>query len=137
MDTRLDFRSASHPQTEVVNHSLGNLLCCLVGKVIKSWDLKLNQAEFAHNHAKNRSTGFRLFQVVYGVVPRCPLNLAPLPYQTRLHGDVAAFVNQLLETHRATIAHLKEATARYKNAADKNHRTVNFDVGDCVWAVLT
>ena len=41
--THLKFSSAYHPQmdgqTEVVNHSLGNLLRCLVGDNIKSWDL--------------------------------------------------------------------------------------------------
>ncbi|GKA13150.1 putative nucleotidyltransferase, ribonuclease H [Tanacetum coccineum] len=35
--------------------SLGNLLRCLVGDHVKAWDQKLCQAEFAHNHAVNRS----------------------------------------------------------------------------------
>lgn len=55
--TELHFSSAYHPQTdgqtEVVNRSLGNLLRCLVGENIKSWDTKLPQAEFAHNSAVN------------------------------------------------------------------------------------
>ena len=59
------FSSASHPQvngqTKVVNHFLGNLLQCLVGDHVKTWDQKLCQAEFAHNHVVNRSTGFSPF----------------------------------------------------------------------------
>ncbi|GJZ15241.1 putative nucleotidyltransferase, ribonuclease H [Tanacetum coccineum] len=67
VNTQLNFSSAYHPQTdgqtEVVNRSLGNLLRCLVGDHVKAWDQKLCQAEFAHNHAVNRSTGFSPFQV--------------------------------------------------------------------------
>lgn len=62
LGTTLDMSSAYHPQsdcqTEVVNRSLGNLLRGLVGDAIKSWDSKLPQSEFVHNHASNRSTGF-------------------------------------------------------------------------------
>ncbi|GKA00849.1 putative nucleotidyltransferase, ribonuclease H [Tanacetum coccineum] len=65
VNTQLNFSSAYHPQTdgqtEVVNRSLGNLLRCLVGDHVKAWDQKLCQAEFAHNHAVNRSTGFSPF----------------------------------------------------------------------------
>ena len=82
-NTKLDFSSAYHPQTdgqtEVVNRSLGNLLRCLVDDNLKSWDLKLCQAEFAFNHSVNRSTGLSPFQIVYGLMPRSPLDLAPVP----------------------------------------------------------
>ncbi|PKI58572.1 hypothetical protein CRG98_021035 [Punica granatum] len=67
VNTQLNFNTAYHPQTdgqtEVVNRSLGNLLRGLVGAHVKSWDQKLSPAEFAHNHAVNRSTGFSPFQV--------------------------------------------------------------------------
>lgn len=71
--TKLNFSTAYHPQTdgqtEVVNRSLGDMLRCLVGEHVKSWDQKLFQAEFAYNHAVNRSTGFSPVQVVYSMVP--------------------------------------------------------------------
>lgn len=58
--TSLAMSSAYHPQfngqTGVTNSSLGDMLCCLIGDNIKSWDSVLCQAEFAHNHAINRST---------------------------------------------------------------------------------
>ncbi|CAM8905489.1 unnamed protein product [Rhodiola kirilowii] len=82
VNTQLSFSSAYHPQTdgqtEVVNHSLGNLLRCLVGDHPKAWDQRLPQAEFAHNHAVNRTTGFSPFRVVYGTVPRGPSDLLTL-----------------------------------------------------------
>ena len=65
VNTLLDFSNAYHPQTygqtEVMNRSLGDLLCCLMGEHAKSWDQKLCQAEFAHNHAINRNTGLSPF----------------------------------------------------------------------------
>lgn len=67
LGTSLDMSSAYHPQsdgqTEVTNRSLGNLLRCLVGDAIRTWDSKLPQAEFAHNHALNRSLGFCPFKL--------------------------------------------------------------------------
>lgn len=64
-NTELNFSSAYHPQTdgqtEVVNRSLENLLRCSVGDHLRSWDVKLCVAEFAHNQAVNRSTGFSPF----------------------------------------------------------------------------
>ena len=59
VNTILNMSLPYHPQTdgqtEVTNLPLGDLLRSLVGDHLKSWDLKLSQAEFAHNHAKNRS----------------------------------------------------------------------------------
>lgn len=98
--------SAYHPQTdgqtEVTNRSLGNLLCCLVGDAIKSWDSKLPQAEFAHNHAVNRNSGFSPFQVIYGFVPRGPVDLSTLPDQSRIHGEAGTFIDNITKTHELT-----------------------------------
>ena len=57
LGTSLDMSSAYHPLVKWRSWIvlLGNVLCCLVGDNIKSWDTKLGQAEFAHNHATNRS----------------------------------------------------------------------------------
>lgn len=82
-NTELHFISAFHPQTdgqtEVVNRSFSNLLRCLVGDHVKSWDLKLSQVEFAHNSTHNRSSSFCPLYVVYGFVPRGPVDLVLLP----------------------------------------------------------
>lgn len=139
--TSLDMSTAYHPQTdgqtEVTNRSLGNLLRCLVGDNIKRWDIKLSQAEFAHNHALNRSLGFSPFQVVYGVVPRCPLDLAALPDKTRLHGEAVDFITELQQVHKMAHDNLSSSTARYKRDADKKRRELIFEPGELVWVVLT
>ena len=53
LGTKLQFSISYHPridsQTDVVNHSLGNLLRSLVGDSPKRWEFILSQAEFAYN----------------------------------------------------------------------------------------
>jgi hypothetical protein len=141
VNTHLNFSSAYHPrsdgQTEVVNRSLGNLLHSLVGDLLKSWDKKLGQAEFAHNHAVNRSTKLSPFEIVYGFLPRCPLDLANLPSNTKVNHKAEDFVTQLQDIHNLTRQNLLESIAKYKHDADRKRRLVNFEVGDLVWVVLT
>ncbi|CAA0823155.1 Phototropin-1, partial [Striga hermonthica] len=121
----------------VVNRSLGNILRCLVRDNIRSWDQRLCQAEFAHNTAVGRATGFSPFQIVYGVQPRGPCDLAPLPSSGLTDPRASDLVAELLKTHTAARARLESSTAAYKRAADSRRRHVEFEVGDFVWAVLT
>ena len=68
--TKLKFSTAYHPQTdgqtEVINYSLENLLCCLVRDHLTTWDQVLPMAEFAYNNSVNRSTGIPPFEAVTG-----------------------------------------------------------------------
>lgn len=133
----LTYHPQTDGQTEVTNRSLGNLLHCLVGSSIKSWDSKLPQAEFAHNHALNRSTGFSSFNIIYGIVPRGPPDLSSLPDRVRLHGGAEAFVDAILDTHAQVNANIEVFVSQYKSAADLHRRRLVFEVGDLVWVVLT
>ncbi|GJZ42323.1 putative nucleotidyltransferase, ribonuclease H [Tanacetum coccineum] len=141
VNTQLNFSSAYHPQTdgqtEVVNRSLGNLLRCLVGDHVKAWDQKLCQAEFAHNHAVNRSTGFSPFQVVYSAQPRGPLDLMTPRVSSSVPKKVQDFVAGLHDVHKAVHENLVRANSKYKQDADHKRRHVDFEEGDFVWAVLT
>ncbi|KAH7547669.1 hypothetical protein JRO89_XS14G0000300 [Xanthoceras sorbifolium] len=82
-------------------------------------------------------TGFSPFQVVYSVVPRGPLDLLPLLSKTRVHGKVKRFVQQLQDTLKQVYDNLVKNMPKYKLAADKKRRNVEFEVGNFVWAVLT
>lgn len=68
--TNLKFSSAFHPhtdgQTEVINHSLGELFRWLVGGKLGNWDLLLPKMKFADNNSVNRSMGKNLFELVHG-----------------------------------------------------------------------
>ena len=109
---------------------------CLVGDHVKCWDQKLCQAEIAHNHAINRSTGFSPFQVVYSVQPRGPLDLMVLPSKTRIHGKAGDFVTGLQDLHRAVFENLNSANSKYKQKADHKRRHLEFEVGDFVVSLL-
>ncbi|PKI36368.1 hypothetical protein CRG98_043241, partial [Punica granatum] len=109
----------------------------LVGEHVKSWDQKLSQVEFAHNHAVNRSTGFSPLQVVYSVTPRGPLDMLPVPDKTRVNGKAADFVHGLQEIHEAVQNNLHNVAMKYKAVADRRRRHVEFEVGNFVWVVLT
>ncbi|GJR03706.1 putative CCCH-type zinc finger family protein [Tanacetum coccineum] len=124
-------------QTKVVNRSLGNLLRCLVGDHVKAWDQKLCQAEFAHYHAVNRSTGFSPFQVVYSAQPRRPLDLMSLPVSGSVPKKVQDFVKGLREVHKFVRDKLVRANSKYKQDVDQKRRHVDFEDGDFVWAILT
>ncbi|KAH7564967.1 hypothetical protein JRO89_XS09G0093600 [Xanthoceras sorbifolium] len=121
---------------ELVDGDTGTMLIVRRHNV-RSWDLKLSQAEFAYNHAVNKSSGFSLFQVVYSMVPRSPIDLLPLPSKTRVHGKAEDFVHSLQEVHKQVQENLSHSAERYKQAADKKRHHLEFDVGHFVWAVLT
>ena len=140
LKTSLNMSSAYHPQTdgqtEVTNRSLGNMLRCLVGDNLRSWDTILCQTEFAHNHANNRSLGFSPFKVVYGVQPRGPLSLTTVPQPGEFHGRAVELVDELTSIHARAQDNLQGTSIKYKRSADKRGREVHFQVGEFVWAVL-
>ncbi|GJR73904.1 putative nucleotidyltransferase, ribonuclease H [Tanacetum coccineum] len=116
--------------------SLGNLLRCLVGDHVKAWDQKLCQAEFAHNHVVNRSTGFSPFQVVYSAQPRGPLDLMTPRVSSSVPKKVQDFVAGLHDVHKAVHENLVRANSKYKQDVDHKWRHVDFEEGDFVWTVI-
>ncbi|CAA6674208.1 unnamed protein product [Spirodela intermedia] len=76
LETKLKFSTTYHPQidgqTEVVNHSLGNLLQSLVGESLTTWDLIIPRAEFAYNSSTNCTTDMSPFEIAHDLVPVSP-----------------------------------------------------------------
>lgn len=111
LGTNLSFSSAYHPQTdgqiEVVNRSLGNLLRCLTKQHGKSWDLILGQTEYAYNDSRNRSTGKRPFEIVYGAHPRGILELRDLSLQDKTSAQGEVFADHIKSLHDQVRRHLQ------------------------------
>lgn len=99
--------------------------------------MKLCQAEFAHNHAYNRSLWFSPLRVVYSLQPRCPLDLTTLPDKSHFRGQAIDFVDDLQRLHNQARENLESSSATYKAAADAKRRALEFKPGDLVWIVLT
>ncbi|GKC10020.1 putative reverse transcriptase domain-containing protein [Tanacetum coccineum] len=97
------------------------------GDHVKAWDQKLCQAEFAHNHAVNRSTRFSPFQVVYSAQPRGPLDLMSLLVSGSVPKKVQDFVEGLREVHKVVRDNLVRANSKYKQDADQKRRHVDFE----------
>lgn len=103
LGTSLKFSTAYHPQTdgqtEVVNRSLGDLIRCLVGEHVSSWDRVLPTAEFAYNSSVKRSTGVSPFQAYIGRQPRKPIDLVPLPPAYRSSESAESFARHIHDLH--------------------------------------
>ncbi|GJT72613.1 RNA-directed DNA polymerase [Tanacetum coccineum] len=124
LGTSLNFSNTAHPQTdgqtEVVNHTLGNMICCLCGEKPKLWDVSLAQAEFAYNSVVHISTVFSPFEVVYKTSSRHVVDLVDLPGKKNIQAN--RMVEEIQATHEVVRANITEANAKYKFAADKHRR---------------
>jgi IS30 family transposase len=70
MDTKLNFSSAYHPQTdgqtERTNQILVDMLRACALKYRKSWDKSLPYAEFSYNNSYQASSKMALYEALYG-----------------------------------------------------------------------
>jgi hypothetical protein len=77
MDTKLNFSSAYHPQTdgqtERTNQILEDMLRACALKYEKSWDKSLPYTEFSYNNSYQASIEMALFEALYGRQCRTPL----------------------------------------------------------------
>ena len=75
----------------MVNHSLGNLLRCLVSVANRNWESILPTAQLAYNSSINRSIGASPFEVVHEYTPKKPLDLLPISPHVRISESIEAF----------------------------------------------
>ena len=140
LGTKLKFSSAYHPQTdgqtEVVNRSLGSLLRSIIGDNVRTWDRVLPRAEFAYNSSVSRTTGRTPFEIVYGQIPRRPLDLAPVDPHTRTSAEGISFAQYMSDMHHDIHSRIVSQNEKYKANADVGRRSVSFSEGELVMVRL-
>ncbi|MCO5553453.1 hypothetical protein L7F22_006974 [Adiantum nelumboides] len=135
LGTKLNFSSAYHPQTdgqsEIANSIVLDLLKSYVQEVAQSnqWEKYLPLVEYAYNNTIHTSTGKTPFEVIEGR-PRLPLILKP-------HEKIFAADEEVRDI-RVAFDKIKEsikyAQQKYKRAADKHRKSLQFKDDD--WVLL-
>ena len=140
LGTSLLFSTSYHPQidgqTEVTNRRLGNLLRSYVGKNVKQWDLILPQIEFAYNRSMHRTVGKSPFELVYGLQPIGPMELAPHLTIQQFNGDAEVRAKEIKKFLEEVRLKIEKKNAKYVEQANRRRKYVEFEVGDLVWVHL-
>jgi hypothetical protein len=123
LGTKLLFSTTCHPQidgqTEVVNRTLSTMLRAVLKKNLKMWEDCLSHIEFAYNRSVHSTTKLCPFEIVYGFVPRAPIDLLPIPFSVQHNFDATQRVEQILTLHRITKENIERMNAKYKVAGDQ------------------
>jgi hypothetical protein len=126
LDTKLNFSSAYHPQTERTNQVLEDMLRACALQHGSSWDKNLPYDEFSYNNSYEASLKMSPFETLYGSKCR-----TPLLDQTRGRQFFGPKLIQETEEQVCIIREdLRVAQTRQKSYADNRRRPLEFEEGD-------
>jgi hypothetical protein len=100
------------------------------------WEDCLPHIEFAYNRSLHSTTKMCPFEIVYGLLPRAPIDLMPLPSSEKLNFDAKQRAELMLKLHETTKENIERMNAKYKFAVDKGRRELILEPGDWVWLHL-
>jgi hypothetical protein len=134
LDTRLNFSSAYHPQTdgqtERTNQVLEDMLRACALKHGGSWDKSSPYAEFSYNNSYQASLKMSPFEALYGRKCRTPL------YWDQT-GERQLFGPEIIQEAEEQVQQIREnlrtAQSRQKSYADTRRRLLEFKEGDYVY----
>jgi hypothetical protein len=112
------------------------MLRAVLDKNLKRWEHCLPHVEFAYNHATHSSTKMSSFQIVYGYIPRAPIDLFSLDVEDALHIDVVAHIEQMINLHEQTHKNITIANGKFQVVGTKGRKLVTLEPGDMVWLHL-
>jgi hypothetical protein len=134
MDTKLNFSSAYHPQTddqtERTNQFIEYMFRACALKHGGSWDKSLPYAEFAYNNSYQTSLKMAPFEALYGRKCRTPLYWNQTGESQLFGPDIIKEAERQVEIIREN---LKTTQSRQTSYADPKRREVVFEVGDYVY----
>jgi hypothetical protein len=139
MDTKLNFSSAYHPQTdeqtERTHQILEDMLRACALKYGKSCDKSLPYAEFSYNNSYQASIKMAPYKALYG--RQCRTSLFWSQIGESQIGESQVFGPEVLKDAVKQVQMVREslkvAQTRQKSYADKRRRDVSFEVGDFVY----
>jgi hypothetical protein len=102
----------------------------------KIWEECLPHIEVAYNRSLHSTTKMCPFEIVYGFLPRAPIDLLPLPSSEKVNFDAKQHAELILKMHELTKENIEHMNAKYKLAGDKGRKCVVFAPGDLVWLHL-
>jgi hypothetical protein len=134
MDTKLNFGSAYHPQTdgqtERTNQVLEDMLRACALKHGGSWDKSLPFAEFSYNNSYQASLKMAPFEALYGRKCRTPLYWSETGESHLFGPEIIKEAERQVQVVREN---LKVAQSRQKSYADTRRRELTFEEGDYVY----
>jgi hypothetical protein len=134
MDTKLNFSSAYHPQTdrkiERTNQILEDMLRACALKYEKSWDKSLPYAEFSYNNSYQASIEMASYEALYGRQCQTPLFWSQIGESQVFRPEVLKDAEKQVQMVRKS---LKVAQSRQKSYMDKRRRDLSFEIGDFVY----
>jgi hypothetical protein len=140
LGTKLLFSTTCHPQTdgqtEVVNRTLSTMLRAVLKQNLKMWEDCLPHIEFAYNRAMHSTTKLCPFEIVYGFIPRAPIDLLPIPSSEKINFDAKERAELVLKLHKTTKENIERMNAKYKLAGSQGKKHIVFEPGDLVWLHL-
>ena len=139
MDTKLKRSIAFHPQTEVVNRILVQLLRSNNHKHPKTLDENLIYIKHSYNKAVHTSTGKPPFETCFSYFMPSPLDVVDVQ-QGGVREDITGealkadhFVEKIRQIHLQVQETLKKSQAKYTARHDQHRTNKSWKVGDRVW----
>jgi hypothetical protein len=134
MDTKLNFSSAYHPQTdgqtERTKQILEDMLRACALKYGKRWDKSMAYAELSYNNSYQASIKMAPYEALYGRQCRTPLFWSQTEESQVFRPDVLKDAEKQVQMVHES---LKVAQSRQKSYADKRRRDLPFEIGDFVY----
>ena len=138
--------SVYHPQTdglvERFNKTLKAMLRKFVNKEGKDWDRMLPYVLFAYRKVPQSSTGFSLFELLYGREVRGPLDVLREEWEVSMKSDQSVLSHVMLvrerleEMSKLVSENLKEAQKHKKKWYDQNARERELEPDEEVLVLL-
>ncbi|XP_024310338.1 uncharacterized protein LOC112268650, partial [Brachypodium distachyon] len=76
------------------------------------------------------------FEIVYGFIPRAPIDLLPLPTSKKVNFDAKERAELIIKMHETTKENIERMNSKYKLAGDRGRKQIVFEPEDLIWLHL-